>query len=241
MHKHISSAHGHKPAEHKRSPLWKECILQTYFTRHGRIDYFVLVSAKTESSFAVAGKQDTGPSLSQPEKKLFQKLEQDFQIANDDLEKQAGVVRDFESKLERIPWLNTTRFAWYLAFLKDEKIQASYKMPHKEIGEEIDAKDATLMKILAGAEAVFQEAYMLCSDRSPDRKMTQQRANILNEFYAGALGKATGFCLYKNVSTLVKYSTMLKQLLTYYYHVVYYQDGHFTPTTTDQTLPQGTL
>ena len=58
--------------------------------------------------------------------------------------------------------------------------------------------------------------------------MTQQRANILNEFYAGASGKADGFRYFKNASTLVTYFTTIKQLLVYYYRVVYSEDGHFT-------------
>jgi hypothetical protein len=92
----------------------------------------------------------------------------------------------------------------------------------------VDAKGADLVRILAAAEAVLRDAYQLCSDRSPDRKMTQQRANILNEFYAGASGKADGFRYYKSESTLVKYFTAFKQLLVYYNRVVYSEDGHFT-------------
>jgi hypothetical protein len=36
-------------------------------------------------------------------------------------------------------------------------------------------------------------AYQRYNPASPDYKMTQQRANILNEFYAGASGRAQGF------------------------------------------------
>lgn len=67
--------------------------------------------------------------------------------------------------------------------------------------------------------------------------MTQQRANILNEFYAGASGRADGFRYFKNPSTLTKYFTAMKQLLVYYYRVVYKEDGHHTRTQPDQTLP----
>jgi hypothetical protein len=67
--------------------------------------------------------------------------------------------------------------------------------------------------------------------------MTQQRANILNEFYAGASGKADGFRYFKNASTLVTYFTTMKQLLVYYYRVVYCKDGHFTRAQPNQTLP----
>lgn len=67
--------------------------------------------------------------------------------------------------------------------------------------------------------------------------MTQQRANILNEFYAGASGRADGFRYYKNPSTLVKYFTTFKQLLVYYYRVVYRESQHFTREKPDQILP----
>ncbi|KFX88316.1 hypothetical protein V490_07723 [Pseudogymnoascus sp. VKM F-3557] len=55
------------------------------------------------------------------------------------------------------------------------------------------ATDPNLVRILAAAEAILRDAYKLCSDTSPDRKMTQQRANNPNEFYAVASGKADGF------------------------------------------------
>ncbi|OBT41396.1 hypothetical protein VE00_09167 [Pseudogymnoascus sp. WSF 3629] len=67
--------------------------------------------------------------------------------------------------------------------------------------------------------------------------MTQQRANILNEFYAGASGKADGFRHFKNPSTLVTYFTTMKQLLVYYYRVVHCEGGHFTRAKPDQVLP----
>jgi len=67
--------------------------------------------------------------------------------------------------------------------------------------------------------------------------MTQQRANILDEFYTGASGRADGFREFKNPPTLTKYFTAMKQLLVYYYRVVYNEDGHFTRTQPDQKLP----
>ncbi len=73
------------------------------------------------------------------------------------------------------------------------------------------ADHADLVRILAAAEALLRDAYPLCSDTSIDRKMMQQQANILNEFYARASGKADGFRQNKNVSTLVKYFTAFKQ------------------------------
>lgn len=88
---------------------------------------------------------------------------------------------------------------------------------------------------------MLRDAYQLYSDHSPKRKMTQQRANILNEFYTRASGRADGFWCFKNPSTLTKYFTAMKQLLVYYYRVVYKEDGHFTRSQPDQTLPSDVL
>ncbi|KAH7304130.1 hypothetical protein BKA65DRAFT_416330, partial [Rhexocercosporidium sp. MPI-PUGE-AT-0058] len=54
------------------------------------------------------------------------------------------------------------------------------------------------------------------------------RANILNEFYIKASGKANKFRYYKNTSTLITYFIIIKQLLMYYYRVIYRKSGYFT-------------
>jgi hypothetical protein len=66
--------------------------------------------------------------------------------------------------------------------LKDEEIKSSSQLPRKSEGDE--KADVDLVRITHAAESVLRDAYALCSDTSPERKMTQQRANILNEFYA---------------------------------------------------------
>ena len=218
-----------KAKEHESTPLWKECRLQTYFTAKGRIHYFVVVDEeKGGVSSGTAG--DFAP-LTEPEEELFMKLEKDYSDVRGDIEEQASIVHDFgDSRSERVPWLEMTGFLYHVTMLKDEEIWSSYKLPPKK---ELDAssenaEDPNLVRILVAAEAVLRDAYRLCSDTSPDRKMTQQRANILNEFYAGASGKADGFRYFKNASTLVTYFTTKKQLLVYYYRVVYCKGGHFT-------------
>lgn len=234
MKKHLASCHGIKAKTHKDTPLWKECKLQTYFTGKGRIDYFVVTGNKDR---ATAGSH----LWAEPEKELFRKLEGDFKAARYELEEQAGTVQDIgDSRSERVPWLHDlTRFPYHLTSLKDEEIQSSYKLPPKkelDAGSE-GAEDPDLVRILVAAEATLRDAYQLCSDTSPERRMTQQRANILNEFYTGASGKAGGFRYFKNESTLVTYFTTMKQLLVYYYRVVYHEDGYFTRATPEQVLP----
>jgi hypothetical protein len=136
--------------------------------------------------------QDSGQAI-EAEKVLFERLEEDYKGVKDDIKEQASIVHDFgDSRSARVPWLEQTDFPFHLAKLKDKEIKSSYELlPKKEL--DADAKDADLVRIVAAAEAVLRDAYQLCSDTSLDRKMTQQRANILNEFYARALGKADRF------------------------------------------------
>jgi hypothetical protein len=80
----------------------------------------------------------------------------------------------------------------YLATLKDKEIRSSYKLlPRKEGAA--DTNNINLVQILIVVEAVFRDMYALYSNTSPKQKITQQRANILNEFYTRASGKADGF------------------------------------------------
>jgi hypothetical protein len=163
-------------------------------------------------------------------------LEEDYKDIKHDIKEQASMVRDFgDSRSERIPWLEQTGPS-HLVGLKDDQVKSSYELPPKK---ETDTAvvDANLVRIVTAAEAVLRDAYLLCSDMSPDRKMTQQQANILNEFYARASGTSDGFQYFKNASTLVTYFTTMKQLLVYYYHVVHCKDRHFDQPTEDQAMP----
>jgi len=169
------------------------------------------------------------------------KLEKDYKDVKVDIEEQASIVYNIsDSRLERVPWLyDLTGFPYHMPNLKGEEIWSLYKLlPKKEPNSSSEnTKDPDLVRILAVAEAILRDTYRLYSDTSPKWKMTQQRANILNEFYAGASGKADGFRYFKNASTLVMYFTTIKQLLVYYYRIVYCNDGHFTRAQLEQTLP----
>ncbi len=84
------------------------------------------------------------------------------------------VVKEFDSKMSRVPWLERTGFVLHLAGLRDAEIKSSYQLPNRKGDGE-----GQLLRICEAAELVLRDAYKLCSDMSPDRKMTQQRANIL--------------------------------------------------------------
>jgi hypothetical protein len=240
--KHMPATHQIKAAVHEKTALWKEVTLQTYFTGKGIINYFVVVDPDEKEKEKTNESNNNQPSSLQSEKELFEKVEKDYQKIKYDLEEKAAIVQDIgDSRSERIPWLHdVTGFSYHLIGLKDEEIWSSYKLPAKKNPETSgeDTADPNLVRILTAAEAVLHDANKLCNDRSPDRKMTQQRANILNEFYAGASGQADGFRSFKNASTLVTYFTTMKQLLVYYYRVVYNEDGHFSRTKSDQILPK---
>jgi hypothetical protein len=119
-----------------------------------------------------------------------------------------------------VPWLhNLTGFLYHITTLKNKEIWSSYKLlPKKELNTgNKNPKDLNIVRILVAAKAVLRDTYRLYSNTSPDQKMTQQQANILNKFYAKASGKADRFWYFKNTSTLVTYFTTIKQLLVYYY------------------------
>lgn len=280
MHGHMPR-HGVKASQHSQDrPLWEVCVLQTYFTAKGRIDYFTVrrVSSRQEEVTSPSKRQRGGKARgteqplqyiglppSQAEEALFDGLRSDLHLAGRDLAEKASIVDDAaHHRADRERWLIHTGFATHLCGLKDAEIWSSFKLPKRETSlssgqpnkvKQEDGKqrgpgqgndggrngagehqgggqdeEDDLQRILAAAEALFISAYALVSDRSPTRKMTQQRAQILSDFAwgAGKKGKDTAFRCFKNPSSLADYFRTTKQLLVYYYRVVYREDGHFT-------------
>ncbi|KAJ0126877.1 Uncharacterized protein HZ326_30017 [Fusarium oxysporum f. sp. albedinis] len=225
------SAPSKKSSKHTGAvPRWRTCKLQTYFTAKGLIDYF-MVEDPSPSGAGLA----TAP-MSQEEGKLFENLKADIIQASRDLDEEAGIVQDVEeSRADRVPWLVHTGFPTHLRGLRDAEI----------IGYGAGGADTDLGRILAAAESTFRDAYKLCSDRSPDRKMTQQRAKRLSNFHYDnsnmISAKASRFRSFKNESSLTLYFQIIKQLFTYYYREVFYNDGHFTREHNHQTLPRDVI
>jgi superfamily II DNA or RNA helicase len=239
MKSHQPSAHKISVSKHKTKPLWKECRLQTYFTGGGLIDYFLVFDPTlTPLPTSITTTNDTTP-LTPAERTLFAKLEEDVKKVKGEIEEQAGIVHDFEdSRSSRVPWLEKLAFPSHLAGLKDSEIYASYKLPSPKQLQDDGMGDLALQNIIKATTSLLQDAYELCSDTSPDRKMTQQRACILNEFYTGASGKSAAFRYHKLGSSLVAYFNTWIQLVVFYYRVVYSLDGHFTTEEPSQQLPQ---
>ncbi|KAL6405820.1 hypothetical protein AUP68_10959 [Ilyonectria robusta] len=190
------------------------------------------------------------PPLSQEEGKLFGELKADISQASRDLDEKAKVVQAIEeSRADRVPWLVHTGFPTHLQGLRDVEIQSSYSLPSSKTsnGDGCSKGDAVtdLSRIISAAEATLRDAYGLCSDKSLDRKMTQQRAKRLSEFRDGGSisgsGGAYSFRSFKNESSLVSYFRRMKQLLAYYYRVIFCEDGHFTRDSEDQILPQDVI
>ncbi|EXK26267.1 hypothetical protein FOMG_17169 [Fusarium oxysporum f. sp. melonis 26406] len=224
---------------------------------------------------AVSGPPTLGSSLpispsSQEEGKLFEDLKADVIRASRDVEEKASVVEGIdESRADRVPWLIHTGFPTHLRGLRDTKIISSYALPRSidplddgicsEDDEDDDdhndddenkgdgtGRTATdLRRILAAAEGMLRDAYRLCSDKSPERKMTQQRAKRLSNFRGEdsklSSIKADKFRSFKNESSLTSYFRIQKQLLAYYYRTVFRADGHFTRERDDQIVPRDTI
>ncbi|KNB16848.1 hypothetical protein FOXG_14885 [Fusarium oxysporum f. sp. lycopersici 4287] len=76
--------------------------------------------------------------------------------------------------------------------------------------------------------------------------MTQQRAKRLSNFRGddGSItssAKANKFRSFTNESSLTSYFRIQKQLLAYYYRVVFGADGHFTRDCDNQVVPRDTI
>lgn len=190
MRKHMPSVYRIKAAVHEKTALWKEVKLQTYFIGYGRIDYFVVTDNKEKEG--ISDQASDFIPLIQPEKKLFKKLDKDYKDMKYDLNKQVTIFQDIgDSRSERVLWLHDlTHFPSHMITLKDEEIWSSYKLPPKKelnAGSE-NTEDPNLVRVLVTAEAILRNAYRSHSDTSLDRKITQQRANILNEILCWDIG-----------------------------------------------------
>ncbi|KAI3567780.1 hypothetical protein IWW34DRAFT_641690 [Fusarium oxysporum f. sp. albedinis] len=210
---------------------------------------------------------------SQEEGKLFEDLKADIIQASRDLEEKAGIVEGIdESRADRVPWLIHTGFPTHLQGLRDTEIISSYALPRSidplndgiysegdDDDDDVDVDDideykgddtgraaTDLRRILAAAEGMLRDAYRLCSDKSPERKMTQQRAKRLSNFRGDdssitSSAKANKFRSFKNESSLTTYFRIQKQLLAYYNRVVFRADGYFTREYDNQVVPRDTI
>ncbi|RKK19065.1 hypothetical protein BFJ65_g571 [Fusarium oxysporum f. sp. cepae] len=203
-------------------------------------------------------------STSQEEGKLFEDLKANIIQASRDLDKEAEIVQDVEaSRADRVPWLVHTGFPMHLQGLRDTEIISSYALL-RSVDDDDDAggdgdndddddgegeeeggagdMDIDLRRILAAAESILRDAYKLYSNKSPDRKMTQQRAKRLSNFRSDdshmSSAKASKFRSFKNESSLTSYFRIIKQLLVYYYRVVYRDDSYFTREGENHIVPQ---
>ncbi|KAK2666817.1 Helicase, C-terminal [Fusarium oxysporum f. sp. vasinfectum] len=132
--------------------------------------------------------------------------------------------------------------------LKADIIQASRDLDKEaEIVQDVEASRADRVPWLVhtGFPTHLQglrDTEIMSSDKSPDRKMTQQRAKRLSNFRSDdshmSSAKASKFRSFKNESSLTSYFRITKQLLAYYYRVVYGEDGHFTRGDESHVVPQ---
>ncbi|KAF5966608.1 telomere-associated recq helicase [Fusarium bulbicola] len=83
-------------------------------------------------------------------------------------------------------------------------VMPSYALPRSVDDDGAGDTDIDLGRILAAAGSILRDADTLRSDKSPDRKMTQQRAKTLSNIRS-----------FKNESSLTSYFQITKQLLAY--------------------------
>ena len=83
---HIPSHDKRSAREHKSTPLWEACLLQTYFANSALVIYFAVLKGVETPNPAYS------TILTKPKKDLFKKLEKDYRDVKCDLKEQATIV-----------------------------------------------------------------------------------------------------------------------------------------------------
>jgi hypothetical protein len=111
--------------------------------------------------------------LTKGEKAYFKKIEEDLEKVKEEVAREAGIVHDFEDfRASRVLWLERTGFLSHLKGLFDEEIYSSYKVLSDCELEGGSFDNQVLVRIITGTRSLLNAAYELCSDTSPERKMT---------------------------------------------------------------------
>ncbi|TVY12548.1 hypothetical protein LARI1_G009653, partial [Lachnellula arida] len=224
---HLSRAHQQKPAQHKKTPLWRACKLQTYVAENRLIRYFVVALKSDHPRLA---EDEANQGISYEEEKFFQQQGKDTLRAKDDGRAAANIVHGFGSHRSAVmPWLQRTGIKDCLEGLDKEQIQASSSLP-KDADSEPE-----LFLILEVMDEILSEAHSWCFD-GPECMLTWPRQLALSRFHTATTGKARGFEPKKEPETVKINRRYWKQFLTYYYRVVH-GSGHFTASDESQRAP----
>ena len=227
MQRHVSKAHQQKPAVHEKSPLWRECKLQTFFAENRWVRYFVVNGA--------TGAVDAGTkSLDSGEADFFGQLDKDAAVAEEDAKAEANIVHGFDRHRSAVvPWLIRTGIEEHTRGLKKDEMHASFAVPKTTESE------PELFLMLEVMDEIFTEAHSWCFD-GPDCMLTWPRQLALSRFHTAAVGKARGFDPKKEPNTLKTNFGYWKQFLTYSYRVAY-RGSHFTTADDDQRTPESCI
>jgi hypothetical protein len=180
MQRHVSKAHQQKPALHEKSPLWRECKLQTFFAENRWVRYFVVKGA-TGAIDAGTKSSDSG------EADFFRQLDEDAVTAEEDAKAEANTVHGFDSHRSAVvPWLRRTGIEEHTRGLKKDEMHASFTVPRNADDE------PELFLMLEVMDEIFTEAHSWCFD-GPDCMLTWPRQLALSRFHTAAVGKARGF------------------------------------------------
>ncbi|KAG9249471.1 uncharacterized protein F5Z01DRAFT_631666, partial [Emericellopsis atlantica] len=134
MPRHRRTASEHYTREETVAPLWAPCVLQTYFTAGGRIDYFVVETNEGPPRLgldtAAPCVDATGPPPSSPERQVFKGLREDIRQAGRDPDAKAAIVEGpGPGRADKQRWLVYTGFLTHLEGLADAEIQSSFQLP----------------------------------------------------------------------------------------------------------------
>jgi len=128
MQRHVSKIHHHKPALHRKEPLWRPCKLQTFFAETQFVRYFIVF--EDDAEVARPASSDNADQL------FFQQVDDDIFRAEEDVQKNGNIVHGFDRHPSAVvPWLRRTGIADHVRGLEKDEIRASFIEPRDSDSE----------------------------------------------------------------------------------------------------------
>lgn len=213
---HLSSQHGKRPSTYKAAPLWKKCILQTFFAENQHVQYSVVQEEDTQNSTIKDGPlaQHTA---------FFHQQKQDMLDAKQDALAQANQVDGFDKHASTVvPWLSTTGIADHIKGLRKDQIRTAIALPPSD-------EQSPLQIIINETDKLLREAHSWCFD-GPECMLTWPCRVVLGRFQSSQIelmGKTRAFAPRKDATTLKTYFHTSKRFLAYLDRVGASRHDHF--------------
>ncbi|KAJ9654637.1 hypothetical protein H2201_008965 [Coniosporium apollinis] len=201
MKRHVSKDHGFKTKQHGARPLWKACLLQTFFAENRHINYFVV----HDSCEAEKPSGDPRFALSSMAEEVEQQLTRKIQ----ELEESEAGLNSRGHRTQVSPWLEMTRWSVYLCG-QDLRVAARLvELPDP------NTDDGCLLAVVAAFDRVIEQARNSILE---DRVSVFDQHRI-NSFIRGRTAARPIVSKLRD-GTYKKYKEVWKRLLCFVYRMI---------------------